>query len=49
LAVLWRKADGPDSRVGWSATSADGLALIAGLSVVPTESCELVVLSSVAV
>jgi hypothetical protein len=43
LEVSWCGADGPDSRVGRSVSSADGPAFIAGLFVVPAESCTIVV------
>jgi hypothetical protein len=47
LEVSWFGADGPDSRVRRSVSSADGPAFIAGLSVVPSESYTIVVLFSV--
>jgi hypothetical protein len=47
LEVSWCSADGPDSRVERFVSSADGPAFIAGLSIVPTESCEVDVSFSV--
>jgi hypothetical protein len=47
LEVSWCSADDPDSRVGRYVPSADGPAFIVGLSVVSTESCEVVVSFSV--
>jgi hypothetical protein len=47
VEVTWCSVDGPDSRVRWSVSSADGLPFIARLFVVPTERCEVAVSFSV--
>jgi hypothetical protein len=43
LEVSWCSADGPTSRVGWSAPYTDGLAFIVGLSTIPAKSGIVVV------
>jgi hypothetical protein len=44
LEVSWCSADGPTSGIGRSVSSAHGPAFIAELSVVPAESCTVVIL-----